>query len=221
MDQNPDPTPQAEPGPPATPEAAAAPPHPTSAAATVPPPPPATPQPPVAPPAPPPGYTWDAPNEPAGPAPGFRFASHGGRLIAYIIDGIIIAILLTVLSLIGVVFLAVGSTGDFNDPDTLTLSAISIVGITILSVVGIVVGVGYFPWFWARAGQTPGMKLFRLRVVRDRDGGPISGGQAVIRLIGLWISGAVFYLGYVWILIDSRRRGWHDLLAGTCMIETD
>ena len=63
--------------------------------------------------------------------------------------------------------------------------------------------------------------MFRLHVVRDRDGGPISGGQAILRLFGLWLSGAVFYLGYIWILIDSRRRGWHDLIAGTCVIESE
>jgi uncharacterized RDD family membrane protein YckC len=40
----------------------------------------------------------------------------------------------------------------------------------------------------------------------------------VIRLFGLWISFLVFYLGIIWILVDSRRRGWQDLLAGTCVI---
>jgi len=29
----------------------------------------------------------------------------------------------------------------------------------------------------------------------------------------------VVYLGYVWIFIDARRRGWHDLIAGTVVIE--
>jgi uncharacterized RDD family membrane protein YckC len=62
------------------------------------------------------------------------------------------------------------------------------------------------------------MKIFGLRVVRDADGGKISGGTAIVRLIGLWISFAIFYLGIIWILVDSRRRGWHDLLAGTVVI---
>jgi uncharacterized RDD family membrane protein YckC len=65
------------------------------------------------------------------------------------------------------------------------------------------------------------MRLFRLRVVRDADGGPISGGQAILRLIGFWVSSFVLYLGFIWILIDSRRRGWHDLIAGTVVIELD
>jgi uncharacterized RDD family membrane protein YckC len=29
----------------------------------------------------------------------------------------------------------------------------------------------------------------------------------------------VLYLGYIWILIDKRRRGWHDLIAGAVVIK--
>ena len=82
-----------------------------------------------------------------------------------------------------------------------------------------VVTIGYFPFFWARGGATPGMKMFGLFVVRDVDGGPISGGQAVLRLVGYWVSGLVFYLGYIWVFVDKRRRGWHDLIAGTVVVQ--
>ena len=64
------------------------------------------------------------------------------------------------------------------------------------------------------------MRATGIRVVRDRDGGQVDGGAAILRLIGFWISGSVFYLGYIWVLIDVRRRGWHDLLAGTCVISS-
>ena len=77
----------------------------------------------------------------------------------------------------------------------------------------------YFPWFWARGGQTPGMRLMAIRVVRDADGGPVSLGAAILRLIGYWINNLTFYIGFAWILVDKRRRGWHDLLAGTCVVD--
>ena len=32
-------------------------------------------------------------------------------------------------------------------------------------------------------------------------------------------SAAVVYLGFAWVFIDARRRGWHDLIAGTVVIE--
>ena len=156
---------------------------------------------------------WAAPPEPAGPAPGIRYAGHGGRLVAYLVDlllaGVIGVIVTIALSLIGVLFESFGFDG---------LAGVMLgVGL----VAWLVITFGYFPWFWARLGQTPGMRLFGLRVVRDRDGGPISGGQAVLRLIGFWVNSAVLYIGWIWIFVDSRRRGWHDLIAGTVVIEEE
>jgi uncharacterized RDD family membrane protein YckC len=83
----------------------------------------------------------------------------------------------------------------------------------------IIVSLGYFPFFWVRGGQTPGMRMFGLKVVMDRDGGPVTLGPAILRLIGYWVDGFVFYLGFIWVLIDKRRRGWHDLIAGTVVIQ--
>jgi len=56
-------------------------------------------------------------------------------------------------------------------------------------------------------------------VVRDADGGPVSGGTAFARLLGYWVNQVVFYIGFIWIFVDKRRRGWHDLIAGTVVIE--
>ena len=168
--------------------------------------------PPVPPPAvPPPVYDWQRPTEDTGPAPGVRWAGYGARLIAYIVDGILVGV--AVLVAIIVLALVAGALSN-SGSDT----AAGLTGLFILLAVPVIT-IGYFPYFWARGGQTPGMRMVRIRVVRDRDGGPLTGGQAVIRLIGLWIAGAVFYLGYIWVFIDGRRRGWHDLIAGTVVIE--
>ena len=77
----------------------------------------------------------------------------------------------------------------------------------------------YFPYFWTKTGQTPGMQIMHIKVVRDKDGGPITMGQAILRLIGFWVSSLVFYIGYIWIFIDKRQRGWFDLIAGTVVIK--
>lgn len=153
---------------------------------------------------------WQMPEEPPGPAPGLVFGGFGERLIAYIVD-LIVASVLVVGVVVGLLVTAAGATAD----------SVFVTGSGILFIVfgAIVVSLAYFPWFWARDGATPGMRMMGLRVVRDVDGGPITGGQAVLRLIGYWVSGAVFYLGYVWILIDKRRRGWHDLIAGTVVVK--
>ena len=172
-------------------------------------------EPPASSPPTPPAVGWEAPPEEAGPAPGVKFASHGTRLVAYIIDSLIVILLYVVVFVVAAFFaVAVGRTTDVNGPSAAAAGFFSI-----LVLITIVVALAYFPFFWARSGQTPGMRPFGLYVVRDSDGGKISAGQAILRLIGLVIGGIPLYLGYIWIFIDSRRRGWHDLIAGTVMIE--
>ena len=161
--------------------------------------------------------SWEAPTEEVGPAPGIKFAPHGGRLLAYIIDGLIVTAILVLMTIaLSLVLVAVAGTSGRSSGLT---GAVGVVG-TILYVIGVLgVSLGYFPYFWAKNAQTPGMKPFHLYVVRDSDGGRISGAQAFVRLLGYWLSAAVLYLGFVWVFIDARRRGWHDLIAGTVVIE--
>jgi uncharacterized RDD family membrane protein YckC len=187
-------------------------------------PPPAYP-PPAYPPAGPPPAPWAVPPEPAGPAPGVRFAGHGARLGAYILDAILVGFVATALViLMMVVFFgslewSIDANGDVIVGDT--GAAAGALGLFLLgSILITIFALLYFPFFWARGGATPGMRVAGIRVVSDRDGSRIGWGPALLRLIGYWVSGAVFYIGFVWILIDSRRRGWHDLIAGTCVIST-
>lgn len=202
--------------PPSAPQPADAPQPPAPAPAA---PAPVVPAPPVAPPpvAPAPSSAppyWQGGAQVTGPAPGVEFAGYGARILAYIIDGILLGIIITVLSLVlGAVL--VGSTRD-NEVGALGATAITIwVGVTIL------VGILYFPYFWQQSGQTPGMRMFGIRVVRDRDGGPVGWGGAILRFIGYSINSIVFGLpiGWLWILFDSRRRGWHDLIGGTVVVK--
>ena len=146
---------------------------------------------------------WQAPEPDLGPAPGMAFAGPGARLVAYIVDVIVVTVMVIVLTVLSVALVV-------------TIPVLAV--LPILAV--IVVPLLYFPYYWSRSGQTPGMKMMGIRVVRDRDGGPVTGGQAVLRLIGYWVSGFVFYLGYIWIFIDKRKRGWHDLIAGTVVVES-
>ena len=83
----------------------------------------------------------------------------------------------------------------------------------------VAVALGYFPYFWSRTGQTPGMNAMKIKVVRDADGGPVTIGAAILRVIGLWLGLAVFYIGVIWIFIDKRKRGWQDLIGGTVVVE--
>jgi uncharacterized RDD family membrane protein YckC len=157
---------------------------------------------------PPPGAYVPPPYQP-GPAPGVRYSSRLGRLIAYMIDGFLMSIIIGIGYMIGGVLLAMGAGGDSG--------ALALLG-TVFLLLGVLLGLAYKPWFWSRGGQTPGYRIMRLRVVRQNDGGPVSGMQAVGRLLGYVVS-SILYLGFIWILFDERRQGWHDKLAGTVVIE--
>ena len=155
---------------------------------------------------PPPATAWTPPEPTPGPAAGVDFADPGARLIAYIIDIVITFAIVVVLIIIGGILVA-------------TVPILSIIPFLAVVIIPLI----YFPYFWSREGsrngQTPGMQQMGIRVVRDSDGGPITVGPAILRLIGYWVSGFVFYLGYIWIFIDKRRRGWHDLIAGTVVVK--
>jgi uncharacterized RDD family membrane protein YckC len=79
---------------------------------------------------------------------------------------------------------------------------------------------GYFVLFWSGAGQTPGMRLFRLRLY-GRSGRPPSLGRAVLRAVGTLIAIIPLFAGYLPVLFNERRRGLPDFLAGTVVVYED
>jgi uncharacterized RDD family membrane protein YckC len=67
---------------------------------------------------------------------------------------------------------------------------------------------GYFIVFWCRFGQTPGMKVWRLLLLRERDGACL--GPMLARfgcgVIGLCLLGLPFLAAWT----DDKRRTWID-----------
>ena len=67
-------------------------------------------------------------------------------------------------------------------------------------------------------GQTAGMRILGVYIVRV-DGRPFTLRHAVVRhLIGYPLSMAAFFLGFLWMLWDPRQQGWHDKLARTIVV---
>jgi uncharacterized RDD family membrane protein YckC len=88
---------------------------------------------------------------------------------------------------------------------------------TLLASGWILIAGTYFVLFWSSAGQTPGMRLFRLRVLGPT-GGNVSIGRSLVRLIGLVLAIVPLFLGFVPVLFTERRRGLPDLMAGTVVV---
>jgi len=77
----------------------------------------------------------------------------------------------------------------------------------------------YFVVFWSAAGQTPGMRLLRIRILGP--GESLSVSRSVVRFIGLLLAIIPLFAGFVPVLFTKRRRGLPDLLAGTVVVYTD
>jgi uncharacterized RDD family membrane protein YckC len=82
---------------------------------------------------------------------------------------------------------------------------------------GILFGPVYFIALWTLTGQTIGKYVMGVRIVR-LNGHHVNLLAAIIRYIGYFVSLIPFGLGFFRVLISDRRRGWHDLMAGTCVI---
>ena len=79
--------------------------------------------------------------------------------------------------------------------------------------------IAYFVYFeGGPSGQTYGKRALGIRVIDFNTGGPIGHGRAFLRLIVRWISGAVCYLGYLWMLWDKEKQCWHDKAANDVVV---
>ena len=138
------------------------------------------------------------------------YAGFVSRLIAFSID---IAIIFVTLILIGWLLEAMSNIFRFGILDSVSSAfQILVTGVTIL-----LLSAGYYIFFWTLIGKTPGKFLLGLRVV-SRSGRPITFWQALRRYVGYYLSALTMYIGYMWILIDNRRQGFHDKLADTFVI---
>ncbi|WP_291793427.1 RDD family protein, partial [Brevibacterium sp.] len=137
-------------------------------------------------------------------APGaVQFATPGQRLIARIIDWIL---------LFGVGFL---------------IALIPIVGWIVGPIVSMLLAVALELICNTTAGRTPGKKLMGIRIVREADGGRPSGGSFLTRALVQFGPGVLPVVGWIYqilvdlsLLFDStpRRRSWQDRAGKTVVI---
>lgn len=145
-------------------------------------------------------------------------AGFASRTIAFIIDLTIMAVILLLaglfVQLIGMYFplnrllaqvAGVGAGDALRAPLALAFT--------------VVLFAGYPIFCWAMIGQTPGKRVLGLRVVRT-DGRPLTIWRSVLRYLAYWLSALPLFLGFIWVIVDEKRQGWHDKIADTCVIYT-
>jgi uncharacterized RDD family membrane protein YckC len=137
-----------------------------------------------------PGDAW-AQQTKVGPAPALAFGGFWIRVLAFVIDTILLWIV-----------------------ELILIWALKTTGLAIFYLIWIL----YFIGLWRTTGQTLGMMPFGLRVVRNSDGGKLTWGNAIGRFIGLIWGIAFFLSGVIRVAFDSRKRGLHDLGGDTVVV---
>ncbi len=74
----------------------------------------------------------------------------------------------------------------------------------------------FYGWFWSRAGQTLGMRVWKIRIVSELGGNP-SWSSCFLRLTFALVSIICLGLGYWWRLFKPYT--WHDHLSQTRIVD--
>jgi uncharacterized RDD family membrane protein YckC len=145
-----------------------------------------------------------------------NYAGFFTRFFALLIDQIAMAVLAFIVALIlgGLVGLTLVSNSGFLSFLTGTVALITWVILLIFQFV-------YFGYFWSKSGQSVGMKLLNIQVVRRTEGQPISFWRGAFRgSLGYYISGLVFSLGFIWAAFDANKETWHDKIFDTWVVQS-
>lgn len=72
--------------------------------------------------------------------------------------------------------------------------------------------------FWIKKSATPGKMAIAAVIVDAKTGGKPTTKQFLIRYLGYGLSTLPCFLGYLWVVFDARKQGWHDKLADTVVV---
>lgn len=147
----------------------------------------------------------------------FPHAGFISRAIAFVIDLVVMSVaVIAAVALIEAVlgfFTLYGVLGQNIVQSALFRDCV----FAVTALIGVIVAVGYPVAFWVMFGQTPGKLLLGVRIARI-SGQPLTIRRALLRYVGYWLSAIPLGLGFLWVLVDDSRQGWHDKLAGTYVV---
>jgi len=79
----------------------------------------------------------------------------------------------------------------------------------------------YYWLFTGLKGQTLGKMAVGIKVVNAEGYMPGLGTAALREVLGKFISIIALYLGFIWIIWDGRKQGWHDKIAKTYVVSVE
>lgn len=136
----------------------------------------------------------------------YKHSGFAPRLLAAIIDGIIILAVAFILNLL--FQMVTGQPSDNKES-------------SIFNLLATLITVAYEITFLTLYGATLGKMVLHLKVV-NTNYQKLSFIQILKReTIGKILSGLALNLGYLWVLIDEKKQAWHDKIAKTYVVHTE
>jgi len=129
------------------------------------------------------------------------------RAVAFGLDVLIVNLAFSGIAAIAAL-IASAFTGNGNGVSDLVLAVGTAAWFTLGSL--------YLVGFWSLAGQTLGMRFIGIRLGVEGRGLPFR--RSLRRLAGMVLASIPFFLGYLGVLFDERRRAWGDRLSGADVV---
>ena len=144
-----------------------------------------------------------------------EYAGFWRRLGAFIIDIIIVSIPSWIMKPIwGSGFYNFGNGNSFPWESSFT----DLPPLVFTDFMPTIIGIAYFIILWSWRGQTVGKMVAQIKVIRT-DGTKVGVGTAIIRYLGYIVSILTLFIGFLWIALDRRKQGFHDMMADTYVVK--
>lgn len=150
------------------------------------------------------------------------YAGWGSRFAAYLVDGIILGIPLSILYGIGAAAFISDTSVEYNEfTNTYETSGGGggAIVFMLVGVLGLLAALG-FAYMEGTTGQTPGKKLTNIRLISESTGQPIGFGMAFVRRLAHIIDAIPCYIGFLWPAFDAKKQTFADKVMGTVVVRS-
>jgi uncharacterized RDD family membrane protein YckC len=144
-----------------------------------------------------------------------HYAGFVVRVVAFVIDLVVLAIFTVPLALAGLYGVRAGLVASGSSLGLIdTEEALG----RLLGLSWLVMATIYFTAMHSETGQTIGKAVVGIAVRRARDLAAIGVIRSFVRFAAYGLSAVFALLGFLTVMFSPRKRGWHDYLAGTCVV---
>ena len=147
------------------------------------------------------------------------------RLLASIIDGIIVGIFMMPFYIVLIVLPEVFMFSKKNFESPSDADALKMLGgmlgmFFIYFIIYFFVHWSYFSWFYKNKGASLGKMALKLKVVDYQTGQNIGWGKTFLRdILGKFVSAIILYIGFLMTGFREDKRALHDLIANTQVLQ--